>query len=207
MRLSGILLILSANRSSTLSTFIGGCKHRYRQEKASAEIRGEFFRTKCWVNFAGDFLVDFFLLLSHWKKTGGKNPPKNPRQNSNQNWGVSRPKSTLLGESSRGNTREIFKVFFRGFYRFLDFPEVFRDFSEVFRSPLRNPLRGRFPSPRLSVLLPLFVLPLELSSPNCKDPALTIAEKREENSPFFADTAFWRALGSFLLTVELFTYS
>ena len=30
------------------------------QEKASAEIRGEFFRTKSRVNFAGDFLVDFF---------------------------------------------------------------------------------------------------------------------------------------------------
>ena len=30
-------------------------------------------------------------------------------------------------------------------------------------SPLRDPLRGRFPSQRLSVLLPLFVLPLELS--------------------------------------------
>ena len=32
-----------------------------------------------------------------------------------------------------------------------------------FRGPLRDPLRGRFPSQRLSVLLPLFVLPLELS--------------------------------------------
>ena len=41
--------------------------------------------------------------------------------------------------------------------------EVFRDFSEVFRGPLRDPLRGRFPSQRLSVLLPLIVLPLELS--------------------------------------------
>ena len=30
------------------------------REKASAEIRGEFLRTKSWVNFAGDFLVDFF---------------------------------------------------------------------------------------------------------------------------------------------------
>ena len=31
------------------------------QEKASAEIRGDsFFRTQSRVNFAGDFLVDFF---------------------------------------------------------------------------------------------------------------------------------------------------
>ena len=29
------------------------------------------------------------------EKIGGKNPPKNPQQNSNQNLGVSRPKSTL----------------------------------------------------------------------------------------------------------------
>ena len=37
--------------------------------------------------------------------------------------------------------------------------EVFRDFSEVFRGPLG----GRFPSQRLSVLLPLIVLHLEFS--------------------------------------------
>ena len=94
-----------------------------------------------------------------------------------------------LGENSRGNTigatgprasdREIclrgylrgrvFRGFsdvsevLRGFYRF---SEVFRDFSEVFRGPLRDPLRGRFPSQRLSVLLPLIVLPLELPPRN-----------------------------------------
>ena len=49
---------------------------------------------------------------------------------------------------------------FNGCQRFL---EVFRDFSEVFRGPLRDPLRGRFPSQRLSALLPLIALPLELS--------------------------------------------
>ena len=38
----------------------------------------------------GDFCGPFSL-----EKTGGKNQPKNPRQNSNQNLGVSRPKSTL----------------------------------------------------------------------------------------------------------------
>ena len=36
-------------------------------------------------------------------------------------------------------------------------------FERVVRGPLRDPLRGRFPSQRLSVLLPLFVLPLKLS--------------------------------------------
>ena len=46
---------------------------------------------------------------------------------------------------------------FRGFQRF------FRDLSEVFKGPLRDLLRGKFPSQRLSVLLPLIVLPLELS--------------------------------------------
>ena len=57
---------------------------------------------------------------------------------------------------------------FRGFQRFFKrFSEVFRDYSEVFRGPLRDPLRdplrGRFLSQRLSVRLPLIVLPLELS--------------------------------------------
>ena len=59
------------------------------QEKASAEIRGEFFRTNSRVNFAGffgGFFGAFFL-----GKTGGKNP----QQNSNQNLGASRPKFTL----------------------------------------------------------------------------------------------------------------
>ena len=57
---------------------------------------------------------------------------------------------------------ERFSEVFRGCQRFL---EVFRDFAEVFRGPLR----GTFPSQRLSVLLPLIVLPLDLS-PN--DPKL-----------------------------------
>ena len=54
----------------------------------------------------------------------------------------------------------------RGFQRFLEVVrgfQAFRDFSEVFRGPLRDPLRGRFPSQRLSVLLHLIVLPLQLS--------------------------------------------
>ena len=40
---------------------------------------------------------------------------------------------------------------------------LFKRFSEVFRGSFRDPLRGRFPSQTLSVLLPLLVLPLELS--------------------------------------------
>ena len=51
------------------------------------EFRGEFCR---------GFLVDFFGPSSLEKK-GGKNPPQNPRQFSNQNLGVSGPKSTLQG--------------------------------------------------------------------------------------------------------------
>ena len=66
------------------------CKIRtLGQEKASAEIRGEFFRT----NFAGDFFCRFFGAIFLEKQE--ENPPQNPRQNSNLNLGVSRPKSTL----------------------------------------------------------------------------------------------------------------
>ena len=54
------------------------------QEKASAEIRGEFFRTNSRVNFAVDFCRGFFRAFFLGKKTGGRNPPQNPRQCSNQ---------------------------------------------------------------------------------------------------------------------------
>ena len=50
----------------------------------------------------------------------------------------------------------------RGFQRFL----------ETFRGPLRDPLRGRFPSQRLSVLLPLIVLPLETPTKIVLEPKL-----------------------------------
>ena len=75
-----------------------GPKPTINQEKASAEIQGEFFRTKSRVNYAGDLLVDFFGPFS-LEKIGGKNPPKNPRQNSNRNLGVSQLKSTLQGSA------------------------------------------------------------------------------------------------------------
>ena len=68
--------------------------------------------------------------------------------------------------------RRVFRVFSKvcgGFQRFSEvFRVFFRGFLEVFRGPLRDPLRGRFPSQRLSVLLPLIVLPLELSPKNSK---------------------------------------
>ena len=67
---------------------------RLENSPAPYVIRGEIFQTNSWVNFAGDFWVDFLGPFS-LQKTGGKNPPKNPQQNSNQNLGVSRPKSTL----------------------------------------------------------------------------------------------------------------
>ena len=51
------------------------------------EFPGEFCR-----GFFGGFFQAFSL-----EKTGGKNPPENPRQFSNQNLGVSGPKSTLQG--------------------------------------------------------------------------------------------------------------
>ena len=63
------------------------------QEKASAEIRGEFFRPNSRVNFAVDFLVDFFGPFS-LEKIGGK---KSTQKSTNQNLGVSGLKSTLQG--------------------------------------------------------------------------------------------------------------
>ena len=48
------------------------------------------------VNFVGDVLVDLLGPFS-LEKAAGQIPPQNPQQNSNQNLGVSRPKSTLQG--------------------------------------------------------------------------------------------------------------
>ena len=74
---------------------------------------------------------------------------------------------------TRVSEREVLSVSLRGFERLLEvykrLSEVLRGFewfSDIFESPLRDPLRVRFPSQRLSVLLPLFVLPLQLST-NC----------------------------------------
>ena len=45
------------------------------QERASAQIQGEFLRTHCRVNLAGGFLlVDFFRAFFLEKNTGGNNP-------------------------------------------------------------------------------------------------------------------------------------
>ena len=54
------------------------------------------FPTEFPGEFCRGFFVDFFGPFS-LEKIGGKNPPKNPRQFSNQNSGVSGPKSTLQG--------------------------------------------------------------------------------------------------------------
>ena len=56
-------------------------KRTNRQEKASAEIRGEFFRTKSQVNFVGFFLVVLSGLFPG-KKKNRKIPHKNRRQDS-----------------------------------------------------------------------------------------------------------------------------
>ena len=70
-------------------------KGRNCQEKASAEIRGEFFRTDFLVNFCGAFFWwIFFEPFFLRKKQEDKIHPQNPQQNSNRNLGASRPKST-----------------------------------------------------------------------------------------------------------------
>ena len=69
----------------------------------------------------------------------------------------------------RGNRTERGKsaserVFEReGLQRFLEGFRGSQRFSRGFSGVLRDPLRGRFPFQRLSALLPLLVLPLELS--------------------------------------------
>ena len=65
--------------------------------------------------------------------------------------------------SERVSERTSEREGFRGVLRFLEVLRCFQRFSEVFQKSLRDPLRGRFPSQRLSVLLPLFLLPLNLS--------------------------------------------
>ena len=72
------------------NTIPGILKRRLLQKSKGnfpTEFPGEFRR-----GFFGEFLWAFSL-----EKTGRENPPKNPRQNSNQNLGVSQPKSTLQG--------------------------------------------------------------------------------------------------------------
>ena len=53
------------------------------------------------MNFAGDFGGDSLGPFS-LGKSGRKNPPKTPQQNSNRNLGVSRRKSTLQGSGLEG---------------------------------------------------------------------------------------------------------
>ena len=67
----------------------------------------------------------------------------------------------LRGKSAFESVSERISVF-RGFQRL----------SEVFRGPLIDPLRGRFPSQKLSVLLPLIVLPLETPTMRLRGPPI-----------------------------------
>ena len=78
-----------------------------------------------------------------------------------------RASETISERVSEREGSQRFLEVFRCFQRFSEL--AFQRFSEVFRGPLRDPLRGRFPSQKLSVLLPLIVLPLELSPnmPSC----------------------------------------
>ena len=64
------------------------------QEKASAEIRGEVSEQSPWCFLQGISWWIFWGLFP-WKSRNI--PPKNPRQNSNQNLGASQPESTLQG--------------------------------------------------------------------------------------------------------------
>ena len=77
-----------------------------RQEKASADFRGKIFARQFPGGFAEDFLVGFLGPLL-WKKTGRKRPPNNPQQNSNQNLGASRSRSTLQSISGSGLDRSL----------------------------------------------------------------------------------------------------
>ena len=81
--------------------------------------------------------------------------------------GPLRDREPLRGKSAseRVSDRTSEREGFRGFQSFSEFffSEIFRDSQRFFRGPLRDPLRGRSPPQRLSVLLPLIVLPLELS--------------------------------------------
>ena len=73
-------------------------KAQISQEKASAEIRGEFFRTKSRVNFAGDFWWIFFGPFS-LEKMGGKIFGRGPE--SLKNISCSRATSRLHRGKSR----------------------------------------------------------------------------------------------------------
>ena len=77
-----------------------------KRRKASAESGG-IFPTEFLGEFRGDVFVDFWELWS-LEETGGKAPPKNPHQNSNQSLGILRPKSTLQGSGhDKEGTRAI----------------------------------------------------------------------------------------------------
>ena len=68
--------------------------------------------------------------------------------------------ATLEWENPEATNSRCVRSFFCRIYFHQRFSEIFQ---RVFKGPLRDPLRGRFPSQRLSALFPLIVLPLDLS--------------------------------------------
>ena len=91
--------------------------------------------------------------------------------------------ATHACRSREGGFSEAFRVF-RGFQRF---SEIFRGFQRFFR----DPLRGRFRSQRLSVLLPLIVLPLELSPNNVQMGTAILGDRLPEvtQKPFLGSSS------------------
>ena len=116
---------------------------------------------------------------------------------------ASERKSASERVSERVSEREGFQRFFRGFERFLEVFRGFERFSEVlrgfkrflrgfqrffrgFRRSSQRPSQRQISSQRLSVLLPLIVLPLELSPKTnkqisgCISPKPNKHDKREQ---------------------------
>ena len=95
--------------------------------------------------------------------------------NSHAEFGVSLARSWLNAAGPSASEREIclweglregvFSEVFIGFQRFfVVFRGFQRFFSEIFRGPLRDPLRGRFPSQALGLVAPNRVAPWTFSN-------------------------------------------
>ena len=83
--------------STAVSTAEGPC-HIYLSRLCFCRNPRGIFLDKVPGEFCGGFLGEFFGAF-FLGKNRRKNPPKNPRQTSDQNLGVSRPKSTLQGSA------------------------------------------------------------------------------------------------------------
>ena len=154
--------------------------HCFFQTRKKAYERKKCFRDTGWISLrhAAEVVRDFLLftvgkltekgILLGWREFKGQ---MNRGSRTESLWEANLPLRGSLRGSLRGGFSEFFQSSFRGFRGLLRSSEVFRGgfqslgrgFQCFFRGLLRNPLRGRFPSQRLSVLLPLIVWPLELS--------------------------------------------